>query len=154
MARLSNIIIHCSDSTFGSAAIIRQWHLQRGWRDIGYHFVICNGKIAPDLFIPEMDGSIETGRPLDGDHFITGDEVGAHALGYNSNSIGICNIGVRSFSLNQMASLHDLLFRLMDKFDIPIENILGHYETAQAHGKTCPNFDVSELREFMKSYRP
>ena len=40
MAKLTNIIIHCSDSDFGDAQTIDLWHKQRGWKGIGYHYVI------------------------------------------------------------------------------------------------------------------
>ena len=151
MAKLTNIIVHCSDSTFGSAALIRQWHLERGWKDIGYHFVISNGKPASDLTIPRMDGNIETGRAINGDSLISGNEIGAHALGYNDKSIGICLIGVQSFSVAQMQSLEELVTELCIRFKIPSSAVLGHYETAQAGGKTCPNFDVSKLRTIVES---
>ncbi|MGE4319642.1 MAG: N-acetylmuramoyl-L-alanine amidase [Deferribacterales bacterium] len=151
MSKFTNIIVHCSDSTFGSAAVIRQWHLERGWKDIGYHFVIVNGQLVPDLKIPQMDGHIEVGRVINGDNLITGNEIGAHALGYNDKSVGICLIGVKAFSVAQMASLTTLVTHLCKTFNIIPANVLGHYETAQAHGKTCPNFDVSTLRKAVEA---
>lgn len=151
MAKITNIIVHCSDSSFGSAAVIRQWHLERGWKDIGYHFVILNGQLEPDLKIPLMDGHISVGRIINGDNLITGNEIGAHALGYNDKSVGICLIGVKSFSVAQMASLTDLTTHLCKHYGIPASAVLGHYETAQANGKTCPNFDVSVLRKAVEA---
>ena len=53
---ISEIIIHCSATKAGRefhADDIRRWHLQRGFADIGYHFVIA------------LDGTVEPGRPLD-----------------------------------------------------------------------------------------
>lgn len=69
------IILHHSASTFGDAETIRGWHLDRGFDDIGYHFVI--GK----------DGLIEKGRDPE--------YKGAHckAQGMNHRSLGICLIG-------------------------------------------------------------
>lgn len=153
MAALTNIIIHCSDSEFGSSAEIRRWHLERGWKDIGYHFVILNGMIVPKtkyqlpLYVDAMDGSIEVGRKIDGDRFVTDNEAGAHALGYNSNSIGICLIGVDHFTEQQFNSLRELLRELMHTYGISKKRILGHYQTAKAGGKTCPNFDVTKFLE-------
>lgn len=64
------IIFHHALADRADVDTIRSWHLERGWDDIGYHFVISkNGKIEP-------------GRTLD--------SVGAHALGRNENSIGVC----------------------------------------------------------------
>ena len=151
MAKLTNIVIHCSDSEFGSAAEIRRWHLANGWKDIGYHFVILNGMLVPKtknqlpLYVDAMNGSIEVGRKIDGDRFISDSEAGAHALGYNANSICICLIGTSFFTEQQFDSLRELLRELMHTYGISKNRILGHYQTTQAHGKTCPNFDVPEF---------
>ena len=37
------ITIHCSDSEWGNADVIDEWHKKRGWDGIGYHYVILNG---------------------------------------------------------------------------------------------------------------
>lgn len=63
------IIIHHA-AAMASVQDIHQWHLSQGWRGIGYHFYI------------RRDGSVYSGRPVD--------TVGAHAEGYNYNSVGIC----------------------------------------------------------------
>lgn len=69
----NRIIFHHSLSTFGDACMIRSWHLQRGFSEIGYHFVILtNGKIEPGRHVSL---------------------VGAHAFGKNFDSIGVCLIG-------------------------------------------------------------
>ena len=77
MARkINEIIVHCSATPEGkdySVDTIRQWHLQRGFSDIGYHYVIYR------------DGSIHTGRYES--------IIGAHCAGHNANSIGVCYIG-------------------------------------------------------------
>jgi N-acetylmuramoyl-L-alanine amidase len=61
----------------GCAAIVRSYqnyHMDfNGWDDIGYNFVVGE------------DGSVYEGRGWDA--------VGAHAIPYNSKSIGICFIG-------------------------------------------------------------
>ena len=77
MRKIDKIIIHCSATKEGrdiSTETIRSWHVKgRGWRDIGYHLVI------------ELDGSLKVGRPLH--------KIGAHTLGENEHSIGICYVG-------------------------------------------------------------
>lgn len=133
------LIIHCSD-TYAKmdidAAEIRRWHTkERGWADIGYHFVI------------KRDGTVETGRDTDKDGDIY-EEVGAHVAGWNKNSIGICMVGGKgedgkaenNFTGKQFASLETLL-RVI-KADYPRATIHGHREF-QA-GKQCPSFDVQE----------
>ena len=63
------IIIHCSATRAGqdfTATDIDRWHRQRGFRSIGYHFVI------------RLDGTIEPGRDVALD--------GAHCTGWNHRS--------------------------------------------------------------------
>lgn len=151
MRQIQNIIIHCSDSLWGCAREIRAWHLQRGWSDIGYHFVIQNGfptfsHLKNKQPIHALDGAVECGRFLDDDTFLADVEIGAHALGYNANSIGICLIGIKDFTSRQMTSLYQLLYDLTRHHQIPAASILGHCETAQANGKTCPNLNMVKLR--------
>ena len=72
------IIIHCSATPEGkdfSAADIDRWHRARGFRCIGYHYVV------------RLDGTYERGRQ---DH-----EEGAHCpqQSMNRRSISICYIG-------------------------------------------------------------
>ena len=153
MKRLTHIILHCSDSSWGSSAEIRKWHLEKGWKDIGYHFVIDNGFVRPDFFIPAMDGTLEVGRMLDADSFISDNEIGAHTLGYNNSSIGICLIGTKSFTEKQFATLLVLLDFLITQFGIKIEHIIGHNETesGKQQGKSCPNFEVETIRNKLRS---
>ena len=70
------IMIHCAatraDMDIGAADIDR-WHRQRGWRKIGYHYVI------------RRNGEVETGRDMDA--------VGAHCKGMNDKSVSICLVG-------------------------------------------------------------
>jgi N-acetylmuramoyl-L-alanine amidase len=150
--KIGNIILHCSDSEWGCAREVRNWHLQRGWKDIGYHFVILNGKPTPKNYLCALDGCIECGRYLDEDLLVEPNEIGAHTLGYNANSIGVCLIGKTDFTTSQNAALMDLLINLMNVYHIQPENILGHCETASGkkEGKTCPNFDVSKIRDLLR----
>lgn len=70
------IVIHTSATRANmdiGAKEIRSWHKARGWKDIGYHYVI------------RRDGTYERGRARNA--------VGAHVAGYNSRSVGICLVG-------------------------------------------------------------
>ncbi len=147
MKPLSEIILHCSDSLHGSSAEIRRWHLANGWRDIGYHFVIPNGWTRPDFYIPQLDGSLEVGRYLDGDRFISGNEVGAHTLGYNATSIGICLIGKDKFTVNQFWTAKELIEFLIGNFGLKVSNLWGHYE--KQAGRACPNVDMRWFRDVL-----
>ena len=119
--QMTKVIIHCSDSSWGNAAIITQWHilpppLGRGWYTIAYHYVILNGLLSPYKRNAYFDGHIETGRPLDDDADMEMDEKGAHAFGYN-NAVGICLIGLSgTFTEPQIMALGHLVNRLRDQF--------------------------------------
>lgn len=124
------VVVHCSDSNFGNAALIDHWHRQRGFNKIGYMYIILNGKISKQFpYQKFLDGMIETGRHIQA--------VGAHCKGKNK-WIGICLIGKYSFSPAQFRSL----VKLVKHHKIKRNQVHGHREYAN---KTCPNFDVQEV---------
>jgi len=143
MRSVTEIVLHCSDSDFGDAAMIDGWHRQRGWRGIGYHYVILNAypnAEAVRLHRPAFwrDGVVETGRDVA--------EIGAHVLGHNTRSIGVCLIGRSMFTQMQYQSLAELLADLRERF--PAAKLFGHSELIGAGQplKTCPNIDMDWLR--------
>ena len=128
---IKELIVHCSATPEGkdySVDTIRQWHLQRGFSDIGYHYVIYR------------DGSIHIGR----DESI----IGAHCTGHNTNSIGVCYIGgcasdgktpKDTRTTEQKQSLVKLLKELKTKY--PQASIHGHRDFSS---KACPSFDATK----------
>lgn len=115
------IVVHCSATPDGrdvDAATIHEWHSNRGWSGIGYHYVI------------KRDGTIENGRP----EYWTG----AHAKGHNKGSLGICMIGQEKFTQVQFASLWALILNIKERKG-KIE-VVSHYKLDSS--KTCPNFDA------------
>lgn len=136
--QIDMVVVHCSDSAWGNAAIIDQWHKERKWRGIGYHGVILNGHpTSHGGYEPELDGLLESGRPLD--------EVGAHARGHNSRSVGICLIGKNEFTEAQDATLMRTLSDLLRTFNLDPDAVYGHYELDDH--KTCPNMDMQVVRD-------
>lgn len=129
MRKIDKIIIHCTATPEGRAVTVdqvTQWHKARGFRTIGYHYLIG------------LDGTISNGRPVE--------EVGAHCLGQNAHSIGICYVGgIDSSTLQpkdtrtalQKRSLRLLISQLQKKY--PHATLHGHREFA---AKACPCFDV------------
>ncbi len=156
--KIRNIIIHCSDSTFGCASLIRKWHTAplseggRGWSDIGYHFVVTNGEPSKNLILPCSTAAIEVGRVIDADGNMTSQEVGAHTLGMNGDSLGICLIGKNDFCLDQRVAAAKLCCELCQIFSIPVTRIMGHCETpsGKEQGKTCPNLDMVAFRTLVE----
>lgn len=136
---ISQLVVHCSatkPSLDVDAAMIDRWHRTKGWRCIGYHYVI------------KRDGTIQRGRPLN--------EVGAHVANHNLNSVGIClaggvntnNKAENNFTKEQFGALADLLDVLKRRF--PEAEILGHRDFPGVK-KDCPSFDVRKWLKSMKS---
>ena len=141
---MNTIVIHCSatkENKDYSSVDIKKWHLQRGFNDIGYHFII------------KVDGTIEIGRSLD--------KVGAHVAGNNTGSIGICYIGgldskgksKDTRTDEQKESLLNLINLL--KKNINIKEIKGHRDFSKdlncdgkidkfEYIKDCPCFEVKD----------
>ena len=109
------VIHHSATDQSVTFEMIRAHHLERGWDDIGYHFVI------------DTHGNVKMGRAED--------VVGAHALGINQESLGICCLG--NFELTvpeheQTKALVELLTSLARKHNIAKENIIGHCDVTCA----------------------
>lgn len=76
MRKITEIIVHCTATPYGRETSVEEidaWHRARGFKSIGYHFVIG------------LDGRVMTGRNIK--------EPGAHCKGHNAHSIGICYVG-------------------------------------------------------------
>ncbi len=135
MREIKRAILHCSDSDEPAAdnmAEIRRWHMEeRGFKDIGYHYVVRQGCHGIDR------GVIEIGRPL----WI----VGAHCQGHNLDSVGIVLCGRHNFNQDQFLACSKLLAML--KAIWPFMTIHAHNEYNRA--KTCPNFDIAKVMPFV-----
>jgi N-acetylmuramoyl-L-alanine amidase len=137
------VIIHCSDSLFGDVETFRKWHLDNGWDDVGYNWIITNGVLQHGSeYIKEHDGIIQPGRSFE--------YIGAHAKGYNESHLSICLTGRWHFTWRQFAAMFEQLKRIKQEHvpTLTIENIIGHYEVNQ-RGKTCPNIDMGSMREYL-----
>lgn len=128
------IAVHCSatsDKQDIGAKDIDRWHRAKGWRCIGYHYVI------------RRNGTVEEGR----------DEkvIGAHVENWNHCSIGICMVGgvsaddpnkaQNNFTKEQFASLKQLLIDLKTRY--PKAKIQGHRDFPDVK-KACPSFEVKD----------
>ena len=148
MRKIDNIVIHCSDSSFGDVRLIDKWHKQRGWKSCGYSYVILNGKRCNSIQYDRYDdGLLENGRELNNDVFMQFDEIGAHAYGFNQNSIGVCLIGKDKFTVKQFETLINLIQYW--KSMIPGIKVFGHYDLNNK--KTCPNFNIDDLQKLLES---
>lgn len=119
------IVIHHSATPSGTVQSITQGHLNQGFQDVGYHFIINNG-----ISGGTADGQITpTTRWRD-------QMPGAHARvanhpEFNGEGIGICLVGdfeKQPPTPAQMAALEMLVLALRDRYRLPLEAILGHGE--------------------------
>lgn len=137
MRPLSEIIIHATATqpkwmegrtTREKVAEVRRWHMQdRGWKDIGYHYLI------------DRDGTLALGRPVD--------QVGAHTMDHNTGTIGVSLFGgfgsaatdefSDNFTTGQDKALRALIKDLSAMYKIT--KVSGHNEYA---AKACPGFSV------------
>lgn len=132
MRKISKIIVHCTATPEGRPVTVAQvdaWHKERGFRCIGYHYLVG------------LDGTVHAGRPEA--------EMGAHCLGYNYSSIGVCYVGgldrvsgepKDTRTPQQRAALRQLVDRLLERY--PGATVHGHREFA---AKACPCFDIADL---------
>lgn len=143
-----NVIIHHSVSDFGCARWLRDVHINRGWRDIGYNLVIVNGRPYANWRVPfvPMIGAVEMGRPFDDQKWVSENEIGAHALGYNRNSLGVCLIHKTKFEIEQIESLYSVCKFINLHFKVPFGNFEGHYEK-DSRKPHCPGFDMELFRK-------
>lgn len=137
MRAINHLIIHCTatradwragSKTSAKVSEVRKWHKDRGWSDIGYHYLI------------DRDGTVATGRPVE--------RTGAHVKGKNTGSIGIALFGGHgssendafedNFTLSQDRALRGLIDKLQSQYPNATK-ISGHNEFA---AKACPGFRV------------
>jgi N-acetyl-anhydromuramyl-L-alanine amidase AmpD len=138
---VTEIILHCADTRPGwmvgrpiseKVAEIRRWHVeQRGWRDIGYHWLI------------DRDGAVAPGRRET--------EIGAHVESHNRGTLGICLLGGfgasaddpfdKNFTAAQAASVRRLISEIKGR--TAIGRVSGHNDYAV---KACPGFQVATTK--------
>ena len=127
------IQVHCSatkPSMDIGAETINQWHLDRGWSGIGYHYVV------------RKDGTVELGRPIAKDP--------AGIKGHNSNAVAVCYVGgLAEDGSSEFDALPEVQYEALVALikhihaQIPNAEIVGHSELA---AKDCPCLDMDKLR--------
>ena len=117
------VVVHCADTPPEmdvDAKEIKRWHVEeRGWDDIGYHFVI------------RRNGLVEVGRDIK--------LQGAHAKAVNGSSVGVCLVGRSDFDKRQFSALRDTVQMLLKLY--PDSKIIGHCDV-EPKKPNCPGFDV------------
>ena len=125
---ITHIVVHSTATPEGrhvSLEEVTRWHLARGFRAIGYHYLI------------ELDGVIRMGRPLS--------QAGAHVKGHNANTVGIAYVGGTdkqgkakdTRTPQQKVTMSVLLRDLKNLY--PAAEIVGHRDLGAT---ACPSFDA------------
>ena len=131
LLQVSALVVHHSATESGGAGAFRFLHrLARGWRDVGYHYVIGNGTHSPD-------GFLERGRP-EGCR-------GAHAKGANEFSLGICLVGdfmTGRPTSAQMLTLGSVLRELMASYGLQKSSVLLHRQV-KGSSTECPGRNLT-----------
>lgn len=122
------VVHHSATDKDAELSDIRQGHLNRGWDDIGYHWLIDN------------KGLLHKGRS---------EEVpGAHVLGFNQESIAVCLVG--NFEKDEPSPLAQdtltrLLYVLAKQYSIDPGRIIGHLESPTKPTTLCPGAKLIKL---------
>ena len=141
------IVIHHSATHTGGAERFDDEHRDKGWDELGYHFVVGNGSDTPD-------GAVEVGsrwsKQKHGAHAKTADNR------FNELGIGVCLVGNfddESPSRRQMHALTVLVGHLMAEYNIPASRVIGHGDTKPT---ACPgahlHAEMASLRTAASQY--
>ncbi len=143
--RWTTIVLHHSATVTGSARSFDRYHRDKGWDELGYHFVIGNGTDTPDGLV-EVGSRWHTQKH--GAHCKTADNY------FNDHGIGICLVGDFTRTRptqRQLAALERLVAFLCNRCAIPPDRVVSH--GAVTHKTACPGrfFPVSTLRRAVAS---
>ena len=133
---INDIIVHSTATPEGrdvTRTDIDAWHKARGWKGIGYHYLV------------RIDGTIERGCAIS--------QPGSHCRGHNAHSIGIAYVGGTDAhgrpqdtrTEAQKAAMLKLLAELVKMYHCRVH---GHRDYAQTD---CPSFDAA--KEYEGLYR-
>lgn len=127
---IKGLVFHCSDSSFGSATLIKDWHVNgNGWSDIGYTAVICNGQVENNTFMPFMDGAIEWGRDID--------REAAAQRGFNDME-AVCWIGESGkFTIKQLESGRVIVKHFVNELGLEPHKIYAHSDLDKKKPYCC-----------------
>lgn len=119
---ISKVFLHCSAASnplHADVTVIREWHLKRGFSDVGYHY-----------FLP-FSGNIQMGRSVE--------VVPAAQEGNNTGSIAICLAGLKQsdFTFNQF----DSLIRICKVINYAYLSKITFHGHREVSNKLCPVFD-------------
>lgn len=132
---VKKIIIHHTAGSGGeSVEDIHAYHQRQGWAGIGYHYFI------------DHSGTVFIGRP--------DWAKGAHAYGFNSNSIGVVIAGNFCDTVPLLGQIKSLIYLTADicaRSWIDIDAVFGHgYIPGGEHDTACPGSNLMALMPLVR----
>lgn len=130
-SKTEKLVLHHAAALKCSVEDIHRWHKGNGWAGIGYQFLV------------RKNGEIHEGRPIN--------TVGAHAYGFNDESIGICFEG--NFEKEKMPKAQKeagkWLVAYVRQLYPTITEVVGHRDLMAT---ACPgkNFPFDEIAKGKK----
>ncbi|MEM6472173.1 MAG: D-Ala-D-Ala carboxypeptidase family metallohydrolase [Planctomycetota bacterium] len=133
---VTKLVVHHSASPRDTTTVadVSRWHRERGFSQIGYHQLILS------------NGTVQAGRPES--------IMGAHALGANQNSLGVCLMGNfenETPTAAQISSLVSVLQRWTREHRLPTTSIYGHFDVPGGKTATaCPGRNLKSQMQNVK----
>ena len=124
--RVDRVFIHCSASDLPAhdhVEVIRQWHLERGFDDIGYHFFI------------HKSGALSPGRDLE--------KTPAAQHGHNVRTIAICLHGLKKEKFTQ--AQYETLRTLCSQINAAYLEQVSFHGHCEVSAKACPVIDYKSI---------
>jgi hypothetical protein len=178
MRVIERIILHRSQSHWGSDESIKEWHTNPKELDDGT-FRYLTKVYATEAELPaHVRSKRGNGWSKPGYHHVVlnmyptysayndrkpiiladgkitqpipYETAGIHTAGYNATSIAICLIGLTTFTSQQLFSVRELVQNIRKQFgeDLPL---IGHDELIPPDSKKiCPHLDMDYIREFVQ----
>lgn len=129
-SEIRNIAIHHSATTSGSAEAFARYHVNElGWPGIGYHYVVNKNGSIDWCHDPEV--------------------VSFHVGNSNQRAIGICMVGdfrTQTLDQPQREATISLVLKLLNDFQLTVDDVWGHIEFPGYEWKTCPSINMEQFR--------
>lgn len=140
MRKINRIVLHHTATARLGVSVhdIRYMHLQRGWSDIGYHYLV--------QFPASEKVEVCVGRPER--------LMGAHLRGHNTDTIGIAvagNYETDAFPSHAMQPVVKLVYDLCVRYGLTADDVYAHRELAAT---LCPGagFPLDQIRDKVRSH--
>ena len=127
--QIRRLAVHHSATNVGNQAIFQNHWRNQGWRVGGYHEIILRNGDVEICYVPTT--------------------VVNGVRSHNLDTYHMCTVGNSNFTPEQERSLIERIRFNMNRFQIPIERVLGHNEFSGA-ATNCPGRNMNALRNNLR----